>query len=112
MLQGWPLAPVLLSLVTAAGCLHARPATRGDGCRDPGAGCVTVRFSDPRDAAFARRVREALPAALPLAGRFGELRAPVTLTIHPTHASLEAAAGKAGYAWLRAWARPDAIEVQ
>jgi hypothetical protein len=57
-------------------------------------------------------VRQALPAALPLAERFGAIRAPVALTIHPTHASLEAAAGRSGYGWLRAWARSDSIALQ
>lgn len=110
----WRLVPVVVLLSAALGCLRAGEAARGSdatrGC--PGEGSVTVQFSDPRDAAFARRVREALPAALPVAGRFGAVRGPVTITIHPTHSALEAAAGKPGYAWLRAWARADSIALQ
>jgi hypothetical protein len=37
---------------------------------------------------------------------------PITITVHPSHAALEAAARRPGYDWLRAWARYGSIELQ
>lgn len=73
---------------------------------------MAVRFADPADAAVARQVRSALPAALSAAARWGALREAVTITVHPTHAALEAAARRPGLDWLRAWARRDGVELQ
>jgi hypothetical protein len=73
---------------------------------------VAVRFADPADAAVARQVQSVLPAALSAAARWGALREAVTITVHPTHAALEAAARTPGLDWLRAWARRDAVELQ
>lgn len=106
------LAPFLIHFLATTGCVHGLAAAEGTRSIERGADRVTVRFSDPEDAAFARRVCEAAPEALRIAERFGPLRAPVTITIHPTHAALEAAARKPGYAWLRAWARFDSIALQ
>jgi len=67
----------------------------------------------PREEAeSARLVAEALRLGAPRANRFATLRLPVTVTLHPTQESLEAAAGRSGYAWLRAWARYAAIELK
>lgn len=73
---------------------------------------MAVRFTDPSDADVAAQARRVLPAALAAARRWGPIREPVTITIHPTHAALEAAARKPGHEWLRAWARLDAVDVQ
>ena len=73
----------------------------------------TVRLEyQARDAAAARRVAEALVKALPCAERWGQLRVPVTVVLHPSHAALEEAVHRDGFAWLRAWARFDTIDLQ
>lgn len=59
-----------------------------------------------------RTVHAALQLAVPRATRYAALRVPVTITIHATQESLEAAAGRSGYGWLRAWARYAAIELK
>jgi hypothetical protein len=64
------------------------------------------------DESAARRVREALEKAAPRVERWGGLRQPVTITIHPTHEALEGAVHRHGYDWLRAWARFETIDIQ
>jgi hypothetical protein len=77
------------------------------------AGATTIRLEyEPRDAGAARRVRQALTRAIPCAERWGRLRAPVTIVLHPSHEALEAAVHRQGYGWLRAWARYDTIDLQ
>ena len=66
----------------------------------------------PEDARAARQVARAVAVALPRTSRWGGLEVPVTITLHPTHAALEAAARRPGYEWLRAWARYGSIELQ
>ncbi|HET8734702.1 MAG TPA: hypothetical protein VFM45_13130 [Anaeromyxobacteraceae bacterium] len=103
-----PRSLFALLLLASGGCIRAIPAPRlGD---DPAA--VAVRFEDPADAGVARQVQNVLPAALSAASRWGTLREPVTITVHPTHAALEAAARQPGLEWLRAWARRDGVELQ
>jgi hypothetical protein len=104
---------LLLPLALAAGC-----APRLAGEAAPRRGTLRVGearielVSWPEDARAARQVARAIPVALPRAARWGGLDAPVTLTIHPTHAGLEAAARRPGYGWLRAWARYGSIDLQ
>ncbi|HTP28560.1 MAG TPA: hypothetical protein VMK12_23245 [Anaeromyxobacteraceae bacterium] len=64
------------------------------------------------DEAVGRDLLAALAWAAPRAQRWGPLRVPVTITVHPTHEALELAAGRSSYGWLRAWARYSTIEVQ
>jgi hypothetical protein len=110
--------PALAALVLlAAGCAPRLPAGS-----EPLAATVSVTVtvgefrlvvvSRPEDAADARRVAAALEQAIPRAARWGTLEVPVTVTIHPSHAALEAAVRRPGYAWLRAWATYSAIELQ
>lgn len=103
-----PRSLFALLLLACGGCVRAVPA--------PGLGDdpvpVAVRFEDRADAAVARQVQRVLPAALSAASRWGALREPVTITVHPTHAALEAAARRPGLDWLRAWARRDGVELQ
>ena len=66
----------------------------------------------PDDAGAAERVREALEVAAPRVARWGGLRYPVTITIHPDHQALEAAVHRPNYDWLRAWARFETIDLQ
>jgi hypothetical protein len=69
-----------------------------------------VYSGEDRDAA--RDVRRALERAVPRIERWGGLRHPVTVTIHPNHEALEAFADRHGYDWLHAWAKFDTIDVQ
>ncbi len=66
----------------------------------------------PGDERGARAVIRAVEAAAPRLARWGALSRPVTVTVHPDHEALEAAAQRHGYEWLRAWARYDTIEIQ
>lgn len=66
----------------------------------------------PEDEGSAEKVRAALEAAAPRVGRWGGLRYPVTITIHPDHDALEAAVHRQNYDWLRAWARFQTIDLQ
>ncbi len=72
---------------------------------------VLLRYG-AEDEEVAQQARRALRTAVPVAERWGALAAPVTITIHPTHEALEAAALRPDHPWLRACARADSIEVQ
>jgi hypothetical protein len=65
-----------------------------------------------REEAEARMVQIAIEQAGPRLARWGKLQEPVTVRIHPDHKSLEKAALRSGYVWLRAWARYDTVDVQ
>jgi hypothetical protein len=64
------------------------------------------------DADAAAQVRRALERAVPRVARWGKISKEVTITIHSTHAALEAAVHREGYQWLRAWARYQTIDLQ
>lgn len=104
---------LLLAAALLAGCvprLGTGEATRVETLELEGHR-FTLAYA-PEDEAASRMVVEALRQAVPKVTRFVALRLPVTITIHPTHESLEAAAGRVGYPWLRAWARYAAIELK
>jgi len=105
-------APVL-ALALAAGCAHGPPGAAAARSRDltVGGARFSVRWS-PSDDRAARQVLRVLEGAAPRVQRWGALRQPVTLTIHPSHEALEDAAQRPGYAWLRAWARYQTIDLQ
>jgi len=104
---------VSLALLLAAAC-----APRAVGPVEPRSQeftTGTARFRVvylPEDAAAAKQVRRALEAAVPRLDRWGGLRYPVTVTLHPTHEALEGAVHRQGYDWLRAWARFQTIDLQ
>jgi hypothetical protein len=50
--------------------------------------------------------------ALEVAQRWGALRYPVTVKVHPSHAALEEAAHQQNVPWMRGWARFDEIELE
>lgn len=106
--------PSLVVAFLLAGCAHpsAAPARgiRALSGVDP-ASRVLVRYA-PEDEQVAARVRRALQHALPAAEQWGALPSRITVTIHPDHEALEAAARRPGRSWLRAWARRDAIELE
>jgi hypothetical protein len=102
-----------LGLAFALGaCSHAPPAQARQGERIVAEGASFTLSYVEADAEAARQVRRALPKAVAIAERWGALSAPIAIKIHPTHEALEAAAHRPGHAWLRAWARADAIELQ
>jgi len=104
---------LLLAAALLAGCaprLGSGEATRVESLEVGGLRFHLVYAREEGESA--RLVAEALRQAAPRASRYAALRIPVTITIHPTQESLEAAAGRAGYGWLRAWARYAAIELK
>lgn len=106
------MLPALLSAALSAGCAP-RAAEGGPRAQDLTAGAARFRIVYwPEDAAAAQDVRRALELAAARVERWGGLRRPVTVTIHPTHAALEAEAQRRGYEWLHAWARYDTIDLQ
>ena len=72
---------------------------------------MAVRFAD-EEAAAADQVRRVLPQAVRAASQWGSLPASITVTIHATHEGLEAATGRTGNPWMRAWARIGAVDLQ
>jgi hypothetical protein len=103
----------LLPLLAAIACAHvppgseARPAAsvQVDGTR------VEV-ISGDEDAAVLDQVERVLPRAVRAAARWGPLPASITVTVHATHAELEAATGRTGSSWMRAWARSGSVDLQ
>jgi len=110
--------PVRLAAAFAAAALAAGCAGRGPGTGEPRADDMAVggaRFRIvywPADAAAARQVAGAVREAAPHVIRWGVLATPVTITIYPSHDALEGAVHRRGYAWLRAWARYQTIDLQ
>jgi hypothetical protein len=105
-----------LALVVAALAACApRAALDGDPLRtetvSDGAATVRVRYA-ACDADAAKKVALAVERALPRAQRWGALRAPIVITVHPDHDALEQAVHREGYDWLRAWARYASIDLQ
>lgn len=105
-------ASAVLLAVLAAGCARV-PAPGAERSQELTVGSARFRIVYfPEDAAAARQVRRALEVAAPRVARWGGLRDPVTVTIHPTHEALELAVDRRGYAWLHAWARFRTIDLQ
>jgi hypothetical protein len=72
---------------------------------------VTLR-STGEDKVIDEQVRRVLPRALRMAARWGPLPVSVALTVHASHAALEAATRRTGNPWMRAWARAGAVDLQ
>jgi hypothetical protein len=87
-----------------------RPEERAEGVRAAGAAFTLVY--GPEDVDVARQVEAVLARAAASAQRWSRLSAPVTITIHATHERLESATRRAGYGWMRAWARYAAVDLQ
>ena len=101
------LLPILLAAIT---CVHVPPGSVASEVVPVDGTVVEVRSGE--DTAIANQVRRVLPRAVRAAARWGSLPASITLTIHATHAELEAATGRAGNPWMRAWARPGSVDLQ
>jgi hypothetical protein len=103
----------LACLALLASCAHRQPGTVEPRAAELAVGAARFRVVWwPGDDRAAERVRRALAVAAPRVERWGVLRHPVTVTIHPTHAALEQAVQRPGYEWLRAWARYDTIDLE
>lgn len=104
---------LVLFLALAAGCAPRLSGEAGPRRETLHVGEARVELvSWPEDARAARQVARAVAVTLPRTARWGALVGPVTITIHPTHAGLEAAARRPGFTWLRAWARYGTIDLQ
>jgi hypothetical protein len=106
-------AALALPVALALSCAPRAAGERGARTLDVAAGGARFRIlHGPEDAGAARQVARALAAAAPRAQRFAPLVAPVTFTIHPSHAALERAVSRPDHPWLRAWARRTAVDLQ
>jgi hypothetical protein len=103
----------LLTLLSAIACGHVPPGpvTRSSATVQVDETRVEVGHAE-EEAAVADQVRRVVPRAVRAAAQWGSLPASVTVTIHATHADLEAATGRTGNAWMRAWARIGAVDLQ
>ncbi len=104
-------------MVALAGALAACAPRLGGGeglrLEDVSAGGASFRLQYwPVDVAAAEQVKAVLPRVAARATRWGRLFSPVTITVHPSHEALEQAVRRAGYGWLRAWARYSTIDLQ
>jgi hypothetical protein len=103
----------LLATALLAGCAPRLSGPAESRAQELTVGAARFRIVYwPEDAAAARDVRRAVERAAPKLARWGGLRHPVTLTIHPSHDALEEAVHRPGYDWLRAWARFQTIDLQ
>ena len=107
------MRPVLVAALALAACAPrlARPPAPASERITAGGAAFELRY-EPGDTGVARQIADALPRAAARVARWGGLRQPVTITIQPDHDALEAAAGRPGYRWLRAWARYATVDVQ
>jgi hypothetical protein len=109
-----------LGVAVAWAALACACAPRVPGDADSSSRTQTITVGDAtirlqylaEDEGAAREVADALLVAVPRAQRWGALRAPVTIVLHPSHDALEEAVHRDGYGWLRAWARYASIDVQ
>jgi hypothetical protein len=108
--RGPVLLPLLLAGVVFAQ-VHPGEASHALETMSVAGTSVTLRSTEG-DEAVARQVRRVLPRALHMAARWGPLPASVALTVHATHAGLEAATRRTGNPWMRAWARVGAVDLQ
>jgi hypothetical protein len=102
-------AAVIATLV--AGCAAHLPQLPRRELIATRVGRFVVEYSDP-DASVLPRIAQAVEAAGPAIGRWGELSSPVKIELLPSHELLEKAVDRQGYDWLRAWARYDEVFIQ
>jgi Family of unknown function (DUF6055) len=103
---------VVLALLLGAGCVGPRYAGRVEVLPvQTDTGPFRVEYP-AQDEAGVGMVRTAIEQAGTRLARWGRLQQTVTVRIHPDHRSLERAARRSGYDWLRAWARYDMVDVQ
>ncbi len=116
----WGLGAVGLALLLTSGCAAPRGRMPSEAPSRAAPDAVPVETpvgsfrveAPPSDEDGAQKVRQAVHNAAPKLLRWGTLREPVVVRVHPNHKALERAADRRGYAWLRAWARYDVVDVQ
>jgi len=103
---------VVLALLVGAGCVGPRFAMRVEVLPvQTEAGTFRVEYQ-AREEQGANMVRTAVEQISVRLVRWGRFQEPVALRVHPDLRSLEKAARRSGYDWLRAWARYDVVDVQ
>lgn len=116
----WGLGVAVLALLLTSGCAAGRRSRAPEAPSQASPDAVRVETpvgsfrveAPPSDEEGAQKVQQAVRNAGPKLSRWGVLREPVVIRVHPTHKALERAAERSGYAWLRAWARYDVVDVQ
>lgn len=116
MTVGWShrgaMTSAVLALLLGAGCVGLQSGLRAQLLTvETEVGTFRIEYPS-REEAGALMIQAALKNAGPQLVKWGRLREPVTVRVHPDHKSLEKAAKRSGYAWLRAWARYDVVDVQ
>jgi len=101
----------VLALVLSTGCGLSRSVKRDVLPLETQVGTFRLEYPQIEEADVAI-LRAAVERAAPQLSRWGTLESPVTVRVHADHASLEDAAKRSGFAWLRAWARYDVVDVQ
>lgn len=104
-------APLFALLCAASGCVPSLQHLRAARALESPLGRVELRAVDEASL-DAQRLQVALDRAVEAVGRWGALPDGVTLYLLEDHAQLERVVRRPGYAWLRAWARYDAIYLQ
>jgi hypothetical protein len=103
----------LVLLLSLAACAHRQTGAGEIRTSELAVGEVRFRVRWlPVDDGAARQVQRILERAAPRVQRWGALQQPITITIHPSHEALEDAVQRPGYAWLKAWAKYDTIDLQ
>lgn len=100
-----------LLIALTAGCASPISGLKERSALLTNAGPVTIEYATG-DESGARKVTQAIQNAAPRLSRWGGLRENVKVRVMPTHALLEDAVNRHGYAWLRAWARYDEVFIQ
>ncbi len=101
----------VLALLLGTGCSLSRSMRTEVLPVETQVGTFRVEYPQLGEADVAM-VRAAIERAGPRLSRWGTLQGPVTVRVHADHESLEDAAKRSGYAWLRAWARYDVVDLQ
>ncbi|MBI5496783.1 MAG: hypothetical protein HY904_17350 [Deltaproteobacteria bacterium] len=103
------------ALLLAQGCASGarQPATRAPSAQAAQQAQrlfrVTSLGASPEDEVV---VHLSAMEAVEVAQRWGGLRVPVNLRIHPTHQGLEEASRQSNVPWMRGWARFDEVELE
>ncbi len=101
-----------LALAALAGCAVPQPVPAPAASLALAGALLTLEAEAFADSDELARLAPLAAEALPPLQRWGGLRAPTRIVVVPSHAALEARAHRAGYGWLRAWARYDVVYVQ
>jgi hypothetical protein len=103
---------LVLALLVGAGCVGPGFAVRVEVLPvQTEAGTFRIEYP-AREEPGAIMVQVAIEQVSARLMRWGRFQEPVAMRLYPDQRSLEKAARRSGYDWLRAWARYDVVEVQ